>query len=206
MKLAANPMLEIRIHGVDGSVETFSVDEPALVDRMLRAIGPARIFTEESITIAGEYSITAFVTSRITRVDLIHERFCTSEFPPGVKDIVELTEPEFQTLIHDPKFRRRRELPRAPGEHVLGFLDIEMVSGRHAYLWVESVTPPAVDRLLRLHAFLVAATLTFPLRDRGIAVLNLANMERFTAYPGPREVPAHAWPGHHANHGQEDIE
>ena len=56
--------MEIRIHTQRGSVEAFFQDNPSLVARILKGIQPAKVFGGETLTIAGEYSLTAYVTSR----------------------------------------------------------------------------------------------------------------------------------------------
>ncbi len=68
MKNKTSP-LEIRIHGVGGTVETFIQPDAALADRIFKSVKPARLFTAHKVVIAGTYSLTAFAPARLTRID-----------------------------------------------------------------------------------------------------------------------------------------
>ena len=65
--------MEIRIYTESGSVETFFQENPALVTSILKAIQSTKVFANNVITIAGDYSVTTFATSRVNRVDLVDE-------------------------------------------------------------------------------------------------------------------------------------
>src|ERR1035438_6289511 len=92
--------MEIRIHTQTGSVEAFSQDNPALVDRILKGIQSTKVFAPNIITIAGEYSLTTFVASRVNRVDLIDEALPLWKHPDDILDVVELSEDEFRERSH----------------------------------------------------------------------------------------------------------
>ena len=74
--------MKILIHTQGGSVETFFQDNPALVARILKGIQPTKVFTGDIITIAGDYSLTTFVASRVNRVDFIAEDLPLGNIPP----------------------------------------------------------------------------------------------------------------------------
>jgi hypothetical protein len=192
--------LEIRIHIQGGPVEGFFQNDPATATRILEGLHPAKLFTTNKITIAGEYSLTAFNPSRITRIDFLKEDFALWEFPTGIMDVVELSEEEFRqrTHLNDPAHQERREDPKPPGEFAVLFLDAEMAGGERIFLAVEVMSPLPAERLQRLHLCLSSPALHFRLRQGGAAVLNLANLVRFTILPGPDRAPADAWPAHHA--------
>lgn len=65
--------MEIRIHTQGRSVETFFQDDPTLAARIAKGIHPAKVFTGDIITIAGDYSLTTFDASKVNRVDLVTE-------------------------------------------------------------------------------------------------------------------------------------
>jgi len=192
---ALNPRLQIRVHGVDGSVATFTQDEPALVKRILKDCQNGHLFTQERITIAGQHSVTTFVASKIARIDLIQGRFSDWKLPLGIKDIVELTEPEFlyQGYLFDLEHLERRRQRHTVGGPVVAFLDIEMLGGRHVFLKMVAVEGLPADRLQRIHSFLAAPSLSFRVESGGLAIVNLSSAVRFTVYPGPLEVPTDAW-------------
>ena len=195
--------LRICVHGTDGSIETFSQHQELVAARIFGGLQPARLFAAGKITIAGEYSLTVFVASRITRIDFIRGEFPNWEYPPDVAEVVELSEAEFNGKAHlgDPARMEKREQARVTGVTVMRFVDIRMLGGRHVFLALVRVVDLPVERLNALHFLLSAPALHFRLQQGGVGVLNLANMERFTVYPGPDRAPVDAWPAHHSgNH------
>ncbi|HUA68635.1 MAG TPA: hypothetical protein VMA13_08810 [Candidatus Saccharimonadales bacterium] len=195
--------LEIRIQGANGSVKTFVQEEQSMVSRIIDGLHPARLFTTGKITIAGDYSLTAFVASKISRIDFISEEFACWEFPPEVSDLVELSEDEFHQRLRQNGSAQmeKREKPQTPGDFAMRFLHVEMLGGQQIFLAIEFVVELPADRLNKIHFLLSAPALHFRLRRGGVGVLNLANMVRFTTYPGPDRTPADAWPAHHAVNG-----
>ena len=194
-----NTALEIRIYGADGGVETFTQQEDALAENILKDILPARLFTSDKIVIAGDFSLTAFVPARLSRIDFIKEGVACWAFPAGIVDAIELSEKEFRAQAHldDPEHLEKREQARVSGEFAVGFVDIEMTGDLHVFLGVEFVVGLPVERLQRINLLLSAPSVHFRMRKGGIAALNLANLVRFTLYPGPAHAPADAWPAHH---------
>jgi len=191
--------LEIRIHTQGVPVETFVQNDPAAAARILQGLHPAKLFSANKITIAGEFSLTVFNPSRITRIDLLREGFATWDFPPGIMDVVELSEEEFRqrTHLNDPARLEKREGAKPSGEFAVVFLEAEMAGGQRIFLAVEIMSTLPAERLQRLHLWLASPALHCRLREGGAAVLNLANLIRFTIYPGPDRAPADAWPAHH---------
>jgi len=199
MKSKKTP-LEIRIHGASGSVKTFVQDDQTLAARILDGLHPARLFATGKITIAGEYSLTAFVASRVARVDFNSEEFACWEFPPDISDVVELSEAEFHQRLHQNGSAQleKREKPQTPGDFAVRFLHVEMLGGQQVFLAIEFVIELPAERLNKIHFLLSAPAVHFRLRQGGVGVLNLANMVRFTTYPGPDRTPTDAWPARHA--------
>jgi len=195
----SNSGLEIRMHGTDGSIETFVQGEPSIADAILKNAQPGRLFGLEKIVIAGTHSLTAFVPSRLIRIDFVREGVACWAFPQGIVDAFELSEPEFRTKAHldDVTNLQKRDQIRSPGEFAVGFLDMEMVGGAHFFLGIEFVVGLPMERLQRMNLLLSAASVHFRMREGGFGALNLANLVRFTAYPGPPQAPVDAWPAHH---------
>jgi hypothetical protein len=190
--------MEIRIHTQEGSVKTFFQDDPALVARILKGIQPAKVFAD-IITIAGDYSLTTFVASRISRVDFVTEDFDLWKYPADILDVVELSEDEFRERSHlnNPARLEKRRNPREPGEFAVVFVEVEMMGGNKVFLAAEIEVALAVERLQRLHMLFSAPAFHFRLRQGGAAILNLKNLVRFTFNPGPDVTPSDAWPAHH---------
>jgi hypothetical protein len=197
--------MEIRIHTCGGSVETFFQDNPALVASMLKGIQSTKVFTTSVITIAGEYSVTTFATSRVDRVDLIDEALPLWKHPEDILDVVELSEDEFRERSHlnDPARLERRRSPKQTGEFAVVFVEVEMTGGTRIFLAAKIKVGLPAERLQRLRILFSAASVHFRMRQGGTAILNLKNLVRFTLYPGPDVTPSDAWPAHHLSRGVE---
>ena len=197
--------MEIRIHTESGSVETFFQDNTALVASMLKGIQSTKVFASNVITIAGEYSLTSFATSRVNRVDLIDEDLPLWKHPGDILDVVELSEDEFRERSHlnDPTRLERRRTPKQTGEFALVFVAVEMTGGTRIFLAAKIRVGLPAERLQRLRTLFSAAAVHFRLAQGGTAVVNLKNLVRFTLNPGPDVTPIDAWPAHHLVSGGE---
>ena len=191
--------MDIRIHTQGGSIETFLQDNPALAARILKGIQPSKVFAGNIITIAGDYSLTSFVASRVNRVDLFAEDLPLWKHPTDILDVVELSEDEFRERSHlnDPARLERRRSPKRTGELAAGFVEVEMTGGNRIFLAVEIKVPFEAERLPRLHMLFSAPAVHFRLPQGGTSILNLKNLVRVTFNPGPDVTPINAWTAHH---------
>ena len=199
--------LQIHIHKVDGSVETFTQSEVGLVNSILNEFQPGRIFTRGKIIIADGNSLTSFPASQLVRIDLVSGSSFHWILPPEIVDAVELTETEFLALIQNPELGDQWNQPQAQEASVVAFLDVEMTGQQPLFLALEVPLEPPADRpeaiLYPLYP-LTTPTLCFRMRTGGIAALNLLHLIRFTLFPAPQQAPAEAWPAHQANGSQPD--
>ena len=195
--------MEILIHTRSGSVERFFQDSPALIAAILKAIHSTKVFANNVITIAGECSLTSFVTSRVNRVDLLDEAIPLWIYPEDILDVVELAVDEFRERSHlnDPARLQRRRSPKQTGEDALVFAEVEMTGGSRIFLAAKIRVGLPAERLQRLRTLFTAAAVHFRMRQGGIAILNLHNLVRFTLNPGPDVTPIDAWPAHHLSQG-----
>jgi len=117
--------------------------------------------------------------------------------------VVELSEAEFHQRLHQKGSAQieKREKPQMTGDFAVRFLHVEMLGGQQIFLAIEFVIELPAERLNKIHFLLSAPALHFRLRQGGVGVLNLANMVRFTTYPGPDRTPMDAWPAHHTVNG-----
>jgi hypothetical protein len=192
--------LQIRIHGIDGTVATFTQTDPDVVNRTLGELNPAQILTQTKITIAGNHSVTTFIPPLIARIDLITDRLSVWDFPFAIGALVELTETEFHKFLHD---LQRRVQIRASDDFPV-FLDLQMVNGQRLFLWMEIIAGLPADRLLRIYSLLKERSLVFGLRTGGIGILNPANLVRFSVHPDLLSALAKAGPAHQTNGSQPD--
>jgi hypothetical protein len=190
--------LQIRIHGIDGSVATFTQTDPDLVKRTLDELNPSRILTQTKISIAGNHSVTKFIPHLITRIDLITDRLSVWDFPLVIGALLELTETKFQEFVHGWQRQSQRRL----SDDFPVFLKIEMVDGQRLFLWMEIVAGLPTDQLQRIYSLLQKRSIIFGLRVGGIGILNPANIVRFLVYPNSLANPAAARPTHPVNGSQ----
>jgi hypothetical protein len=194
--------LEIHIHLVSGAVEKFVQDDPQAVGVIFANLQPQKIFSQPHLTIAGKYSVTVYSCSAITMVELVMEKFPDWTFPLGVDRIEEITEEEFWQRFR-PKEDERfvREQPRTVGEPMVGFMEIELVSGKRVFAEVYSKVRDKLDQL-HVSTQLISVPSLFSWRKGGgVVFVNPANIVRFTFSPGPSETPKTAWPAHHKTEG-----
>jgi len=191
--------LQVRIHGVDGSLVTFTQEDPAVVEHIVGDCQRPDFFKQERIAVAGQHSVTALVLSKVARIDLAGEGLPRWKPPPGIgmsiRDIVELPEQEFlyQVEARDFKHLERRRVRFAPGKPAVVYLAIQLVGGHHMYLKVQIVDVPRAERLQRIRSFTELPGLSFRLASGGLGLVHLTNAVKFTGYPGPAEVPVNAW-------------
>ena len=199
--------MEIRIHTQGGSAETFFQDDPTLSARILKGIHPAKMFTGDIITIAGDYSLTTFDASKVTRVDFITEDFASWKYPGDILDVVELSEQEFRERSHlnDPARLVPRRSPKQTGQFAMVFVDVEMTGGTRIFLCAKIRVGLPAERLPLLRALFCAAAVHFRIRQGGVAILNLKNLIRFSFNPGPEQAPIDAWPAHHLSRDREPV-
>lgn len=191
-----NPELRIRIQGIDGSVSTFTQDEPALVQRTLRESQRRDFFAQDRIIIAGESSVTTFIVSKIARIDLAGEGVAAWKPKAETPDLVEIPQEEFLTKGSWQGLENveRGKPHHAAGQSFVGFIEVCFVGDRRVYLKFQGLAALPAERLRRIHSFLALPSLSFRLSDGGgLGIINLRNAAKFTAYPGPAEVPSDVW-------------
>src|SRR5690349_19358014 len=109
-----NSKLLVRIYGVDGSLATFTQDDPTVVEHIVRDCQAPDFFKQQRIAVAGQHSVTTVVLSKVARIDLAGEGLPSWKPPSGigmsVRGIVEMPEQEFlyQVEARDLKHVERR--------------------------------------------------------------------------------------------------
>jgi hypothetical protein len=199
MEHTGTAYLELRFLLSDGSEEFFYQDTEVAAKRILDNLRPGQLFKQSRIMLAGTYSMTAFLPSHVSKIDFAAADFVCWAFPAGLSDIVELSESQFRERagLDDRDRLEKRGQPRVPGDAFVAFMDLEMRSARHVYLMIEGAVELPAERFNRLQLLLSGVSLHLRLPQGGMALLNLANLVRFTVYPGPAESPTDAWPAHH---------
>lgn len=188
------PNLQIRIHKVDGAISTFIQHDAAEIRKILDSFQPGQIFDRDRFVIADGDAITSMLVSKITRIDLVTEQLTDLIFPSGIVDAVELTDTEFETLVHNPMMREQWDQMRTKDDSLVTFLDMEMADGQRLLLTTEMHVAQQSDALWDANWFpLEGSSLCFRMRSGGVSVLNLANLVRLTFFPKPVSTLPDAW-------------
>lgn len=186
--------LQIHMHKVDGSSETFVQNEEGLIKHILHEFQPDCIFNRDRVVIADHHSLTSFPVSQLVRADLVSEQLSDWMFPPGIVNAVELTEMEFRALLQNPELRDQWNQARTPDASVIIFLEVEMAGQSPVFLVMEIADKQFRNQLDTFSTLFSARTLCFRMRNGGVAALNLTHLMRITLFPGSHQAPAKAWP------------
>jgi hypothetical protein len=187
--------LEVRFYLADGSVESFVQRDADAAERFWKDIDPQRLFTHPRLIVADEYSKTVFVPAHISRVDCIRADKDCWDLPADYADIVELSEAEFRQRTHldEPALMEKREQRRPVGDLFVSFLDLRFVGGLRVFLMVELPVKLPSESHSHMNFLLSKRGIPMRLRNGGTAVLNLANLVRYSVYPGVKQLPADSW-------------
>jgi hypothetical protein len=196
-----SPLLQIRVHKLDGSVSTFVQDDLETSRQILDAFDPATVFARPKIILEDECSQTVIPIGQITRIDFEVETDSPLSFMTDSIEGVELMPPEFDALIqnlavHD-QWKHLGELDT----FVVTFLRLEMADSRNILLTMEvdSLSPQGI---CELRDFLLSRpSLCFRASSGGVSVLNLSNLCSLTISPGTHEQTEGVWRVHEANGG-----
>ncbi len=185
--------LQIRVHGIDGSIQTFTQHDGSLIRQTFDWFRPRLIFAQKRIEIPGEHSLTTFLAAQVTRIDLLTEPRSSWTPPPDLVEAVELSETLFRALAKSPE-RPEVQNSSPPPEHTaMVLLDIALTGGHHVFLAQETAVSQPCQNIERLGTFLTTTSFAFLMRTGGVAVLNVANLVCFTVYPDPAQVSAEVW-------------
>jgi hypothetical protein len=187
--------LEIRFHLIDGSVESFVQTDGAAAVRLLEKIEPHRLFNNTRLIVADEYSKTVFVPAQVNRVDFVQAQYDCWHFPGGFSDMVELTEAEFRdrAYLDDPAQAEERDQPRPVGDLLVSFIELRFVGNTRVFVMVEGLVKLPTESHTFMNFLLSKRGAQVRLRSGGVAVLNLANLVRYSVYPGVKELPEDTW-------------
>ena len=191
----SKPVLTIRFHLTDGTVQSFVQNDDAAARKIWQAIDPARLFARPRIIIGSEHSKAVFVSAETVRVDFIQDAFQCWTFPGGYADIVELSEEEFlkNARLDQPGLMAKRDQPTPAGDLLVSFSKLQMRGGQPVFVMVEIHAKLPAESQSFLQFMLSKGSVHMRLRGGGIGVVNLANLVGYTVYPGVSQIPADAW-------------
>ena len=194
-KTSSNPVLTIRFHLTDGSVQSFVQTDDSAAQKIWESVEPARLFAHPRLIIGSKHSKAVFVSCEIIRVDFVHDSFECWQFTGGYSDIVELSEEEFRQHAHldQPALMAKREQPTPVGDLLVSFVKLQMRGGSPLFVMVEIPVKLPAESQSFMQFMLSKASVHMRLRGGGIGVLNLANLAAYTVYPGVAQIPADSW-------------
>lgn len=189
------PGLVIRVHLVDGSVQSFAQTDADEMQKLWDKIEPSRMFAQSRIVLASEHSKSVFVTAQILRVDFIQDTNECWQFPGGYSDVVELSEEDFRqrARLDQPELMPKREQPTPVGDLLVSFLKLHLTGAKPLYLMIEFPVKLPAENQSFMQFMLSKSGLHMRLSGGGIGVVNLAHLAGYTVYPGVAQVPADSW-------------
>ncbi len=195
MSTTAKPVLTIRFHLTDGSIQSFVQADEATARKLWEGVDPGRLFAHPRIVIGSEHSKAVFVSAETIRVDFLQDSFQCWKFPGGYSDIVELSEEEFRKHAHldQPALMVKREQPTPAGDLLVSFVKLQMRGGRPLFVMVEIPVKLPAESQSFMQFMLSKAAIHMRLRGGGVGVLNLANLAAYAVYPGVAQIPTDAW-------------
>ena len=192
-RLPATESVQFRVHGVDGSIRTFTQRDASLIRQTLNWLQPTYLFTQKRIEIPGDHGLTTFIADQVTRINLITDPCSNWHLPADLVEAVELSKPAFWALARGQQPQEAQKAPPAPGNTAMVLLDIALAGGQHVFLAQETTSPQPSQGMRSSGTFLTATSCSFLMRTGGVAVLNVANVMCFTPYPDPARASAGVW-------------
>ena len=189
------PVLQLRIHLSDGSVESFVQADEAKAQQIWDSVDPVRLFTQQRLVVAATHSKSVFVCSEIVRLDILEQCFRCWEFPGGYADVVELSAQDFRERAHldEPALMPEREKPTPVGDLLVSFLKLNLRNHSPIHLMVEIPVKLPAESQAFMQFLLSKTALHMRLADGGVGVVNLAHLAGYTVYPGVAQVPGDSW-------------
>jgi hypothetical protein len=189
------PVLAIRVHLTDGSVESFAPTNAAEAKKLWDQIEPSRLFAQSRLILAGEHSKSVFVTTHILRVDFIQDTYECWKFPGGYSDVVELSEDDFNKRAHldQPELMAKREQPTPVGDLLVSFLKLHIAGAKPLFVMIEFPVKLPAENHSFMQFLLSKGGFHMRLCGGGFGVINLAHLAGYTVYPGVAQVPIDTW-------------
>jgi len=109
--------------------------------------------------------------------------------------MVELTEAEFRerAFLDDPARAEERDQPRPVGDLLVSFIELLFVGNTRVFVMVEGLVKLPTESHTFMNFLLSKRGAQVRQRSGGVAVLNLANLVRYSVYPGVKELPEDTW-------------
>ena len=187
--------VEIHISLTDGSVHRFRQDDYNAFARFLVHLQPAKVFGNPQIIIGSAKSVHGFHSTQVERIDLLVDSLPDYwTMPPHLVQTEEITRSEFESIVGLSPGGNMPPMAAKEGEIGQNYAEFELTSGARAYVRFHVRLRAAIEQKNTIQHLLVSGAIWFRRADRGYALLNVANMGRFSLFPGPPNLPATAWP------------
>jgi hypothetical protein len=192
--------LEICLYLKNGSESRFAMDDAAAATELLATIQPGHLFSRPELIIGGSYSLTMIRTDSVDCIEFVTAGYPGWPFAPKVKDALQITPAEFQSMISGgPAERLRTADASAEGVQFDACAELVLGSGKRLYHALNMIGDPQtpVDRGLSLSHIFNRGVFVARLPGGGAAIINPAHVIQVTLFPGPAETPPNAWLAHH---------
>ncbi|MBX7247034.1 MAG: hypothetical protein K1X53_16165 [Candidatus Sumerlaeaceae bacterium] len=180
---------DVQFYLTNGKVARFTVETGWIMEN----VHPNKLFSQPQIVVATPSSLAAFPSHHVALVDIATERQLGWAFPPEVSDIRLVSVEYF--LEQTQNIRTDRPEPPKAGESAKGHVVAELAGVEPLHLEYSTIVRGKLDQRMVVNQLLSQpALLARREDDKGMTLLNIANLARLTFYPGPPERPTTAWP------------
>lgn len=181
--------LEIHAHLADGRIAKFVQEDPVAAQAILAHIQPNKVFSQHHISLGDGHSLTTIPCATIVRLDLITPNPPEWTYHHGAHSIREVDEADFRT-----GFKPDALETSVPGDIVTVYAEIELANSARFFVEVQARVEPRLpmEQIVFIQQLYVSGGLQFR-TQRGVAIINPANITRMTFHPGPAQIPPGVW-------------
>lgn len=188
--------IEIHLHMTDGRIHRYLQDNAGDIRQFFENFQPNRLFSQPNILFAGSHSAAGYNCSMITRIDIVASDIVEWPFPHGISSLDEITEEEFhQCLPQEDDPTRLRDRPWKSGELVRAIAEFNLAGGGKLFVKGRTELKTKIEQRQIMQHFL-PGHFNCRRREGGAIFLNPANVESWTIYPGPPEIPQNVFLAH----------
>jgi hypothetical protein len=139
--------LGICLYLKNGSESRFAMDDAAAATELLATIQPGHLFSRPELIIGGSYSLTMIRTDSVDCIEFVTAGYPGWPFAPKVKDALQITPAEFQSMISGgPAERLRTADASAEGVQFDACAELVLGSGKRLYHALNMIGDPQTPR------------------------------------------------------------
>ncbi len=189
-----SPYLEVTIQMVNGAKMKFAETQQSNADALLKKIKPNKIFTERTLPILQPNCLTGIPTSGISWIVFRTPAKIDWPYPANITGAELITAKGFKnSLTTDLEKIRQKMLSNQSGQSFDAYWLAQMADGTDFYFRIHSLTLSRMEKLQVPKTFAELSAFHGVGATGGAVVLNMANVNVWTVFPGPQEYAPNTW-------------